>query len=150
VTARARYLLLLGGWTALVAVVMVAVPMAVRTRLPDPIAVEWGFSGAPEGSSDLLDFLLTRLVWWALIAALWGAFALRGVLPRRALAWVGAALGVFGVLMVGTVVLTIAANIDVADFRDAEETRGYGWMLLGSVAAGWLGWRLGRRRLHDG
>ena len=65
------------------------------------------------------------------------------MLQRRGLAWAGAALGVFGSLMLGTVVLTTVANLDAPDFRDATDLNGQGWLLLGGALAGWLGWRLG-------
>jgi membrane-associated PAP2 superfamily phosphatase len=145
VSVRSRYLWFVGGWTVLVALLMVAIPLTLRTRLPDPIAVEWASSGAPESSSSLRDFLFGKLVWWLVVAGVWSAFGFRGVLRRRGLAWAGAALGVFGALMLGTVVLTTVANLDAPDFRHAAELTGEGWLLLAGPLAGWLGWRLGSR-----
>ncbi|KAA5832617.1 hypothetical protein ABT337_13495 [Saccharopolyspora hirsuta] len=142
---RRRYLWFVGGWTLLVALLMLAVPMAVSSRLPDPIAVEWTFSGAPEDSSPLRDFLFGKLVWWLVVAAVWSVFGLGGVLQRRGLAWAGAALGVFGSTMLGTVVLTTVANLDAPSFRDVVDPPGSGWLLLAGALAGWLGWRLGSR-----
>lgn len=140
---RSRYLWFVGGWTLLVALLMVLVPLLLRARLPEPLAVEWASSGAPESASSLRDFLFGKLVWWLAVAGVWSVFGVRGVLQRRGLAWAGAALGVFGSLMLGTVVLTTVANLDAPDFRDAAELTGQGWLLLGGALAGWLGWRLG-------
>ncbi|GAA0534397.1 hypothetical protein GCM10011581_08040 [Saccharopolyspora subtropica] len=145
---RRRYLWFVVGWTVLIAVGMVAVPLALRSRLPEPLAVEWASSGAPESSSSLRDFVFGKLVWWLVVAAVWSVFGVRGVLRRQGLALAGAALGVFGALMLGTVVLTAVANLDAPDFRDAAELHGQGWLLLGGLLAGWLGWRLGRRGAH--
>ncbi|MER7010142.1 hypothetical protein ABT324_01765 [Saccharopolyspora sp. NPDC000359] len=142
---RRRYLWFVGGWTLLVALLMLAVPMSVSSRLPDPIAVEWTFSGAPEDSSPLQDFLLNKLIWWLGVAAVWSVFGLGGVLRRRGLAWAGAALGAFGAAMLGTVVLTTVANLDAPSFRDVVDPPGSGWLLLAGALAGWLGWRLGSR-----
>ncbi|MBB5155443.1 hypothetical protein [Saccharopolyspora phatthalungensis] len=142
-SVRSRYLWFVGSWTLLVALLMIAVPVLLRARLPEPIAVEWASSGAPESSSTLRDFLFGKLVWWLAVAAVWSVFGIRGVLRRRGLAWAGAALGVFGSLMLGTVVLTAVANLDAPDFRHAADLTGQGWLLLGGPLAGWLGWRLG-------
>lgn len=142
---RRRYLWFVAGWTLLVALLMIAIPLALSSRLPDPITVEWTFSGAPEDSSPLRDFLSGQLVWWLVVAAVWSVFGLGGVLKRRGLAWAGAALGVFGSTMLGTVVLTTLANLDAPSYRDAVDPPGSGWLLLAGALAGWLGWRLGSR-----
>lgn len=142
---RSRYLWLITGWTLLVAVLMLAVPLAVRARLPEPIAVEWTSTGSPESSSSLRDFLLGKLVWWLVVAAVWSALVLRGVLRERATALTGAVLAVFGWVMLGTVVLTTMANLDAPDFRDATELAGEGWLLLGALPVAWVGWRFAGR-----
>ncbi|MEB3366794.1 hypothetical protein [Saccharopolyspora mangrovi] len=142
---RSRYLWLITGWTLLVAVLMLAVPLGVRARLPEPIAVEWTSTGTPESSSSLRDFLLGKLVWWLVVAAVWSALVLRGVLRKRATAVTGAVMAVFGWVMLGTVVLTTMANLDAPDFRDATELAGEGWLLLGALPVAWAGWRLGGR-----
>ncbi|RRO16260.1 hypothetical protein EIL87_14550 [Saccharopolyspora rhizosphaerae] len=142
---RSRYLWLITGWTLLVAVLMLTVPMAVRARLPEPIAVEWTSTGTPESSSSLRDFLLSKLVWWLVVAAVWSALVLRGVLRERGAALTGAVLAVFGWVVLGTVVLTTVANLDAPDFRDATQLDGEGWLLLGALPVAWAGWRFGGR-----
>ncbi|MEU5848980.1 hypothetical protein [Saccharopolyspora shandongensis] len=142
-SVRSRYLWFVGGWTVLIALLMIAVPLLLRTRLPEPIAIEWTSSGAPKSSSSLRDFLFDKLVWWLAVAGVWSVFGVRGVLRRRGLAWAGAALGVFGSLMLGTVVLTTLTNLNAPDFRDTVDLHAQGWLLLGGALAGWLGWRLG-------
>jgi membrane-associated PAP2 superfamily phosphatase len=136
---------LIAGWTLSVAVLMVAVPLLVGARLPEPIAVEWTSTGSPESSSSLRDFLVGKLVWWLVVAAVWSALVLRGVLRARATALAAAVMAVFGWVMLGTVVLTTIANLDAPDFRDATELSGEGWLLLGALPVAWAGWRVGGR-----
>ncbi|GAA4886964.1 hypothetical protein [Saccharopolyspora cebuensis] len=143
--SRARFLVATGSWTLLVAVVMVAVPVLLRGRLPDPIAVEWTYSGTPEGSRFLGDYLFGNVLWWLVIAAVWALLGVRGVIRRRGRSWVAAALGAFGVVMLGTVVTTVLANLDAGSFQNAAERAGHGWLLLGAAFAAWAGWRLAGR-----
>lgn len=142
---RSRYVWFIAGWTLSVAVLMVAVPLLVGARLPEPIAVEWTSTGSPESSSSLRDFLVGKLVWWLVVAAVWSALVLRGVLRERATALAAAVMAVFGWVMLGTVVLTTIANLDAPDFRDATELSGEGWLLLGALPVAWAGWRVGGR-----
>lgn len=142
---RSRYVWLIAGWTLSVAVLMVSVPLLVGARLPEPIAVEWTSTGSPESSSSLRDFLVGKLVWWLVVAAVWSALVLRGVLRERATELAAAVMAVFGWVMLGTVVLTTIANLDAPDFRDATELSGEGWLLLGALPVAWAGWRVGGR-----
>lgn len=142
---RSRYVWFIAGWTLSVAVLMVAVPLLVGARLPEPIAVEWTSTGSPESSSSLRDFLVGKLVWWLVVAAVWSALVLRGVLRERATALAAAVMAVFGWVMLGTVVLTTIANLDAPDFRDATELSGEGWLLLLALPVAWAGWRVGGR-----
>lgn len=142
---RSRYVWLIAGWTLSVAVLMVSVPLLVGARLPEPIAVEWTSTGSPESSSSLRDFLVGKLVWWLVVAAVWSALVLRGVLRARATALAAAVMAVFGWVMLGTVLLTTIANLDAPDFRDATELSGEGWLLLGALPVAWAGWRVGGR-----
>jgi membrane-associated PAP2 superfamily phosphatase len=145
VRIRSRYVWFIAGWTLSVAVLMVAVPLLVGARLPEPIAVEWTSTGSPESSSSLRDFLVGKLVWWLVVAAVWSALVLRGVLRERATALAAAVMAVFGWVMLGTVVLTTIANLDAPDFRYATELSGEGWLLLGALPVAWAGWRVGGR-----
>lgn len=142
---RNRYVGLIGGWTLFVAVLMLAVPLMVGARLPEPIAVEWTATGTPESSSSLRDFLVGKLLWWLVVAAVWSALVLRGVLRKRGEELAGAVMAVFGWVMLGTVVLTTLANLDAPDFRDATGLAGEGWLLLGALPMAWAGWRFGGR-----
>ena len=47
---RGRFLSVAGGWFVLLTAVLVAVPLVLRDRLPEPMASHWGPSGAPDGS----------------------------------------------------------------------------------------------------
>ncbi|MFC7340854.1 hypothetical protein [Saccharopolyspora griseoalba] len=142
---RRRYLGWVAGWTLLVGVLMVAVPLLVRARLPEPIAVEWSVVGVPESSSSLRDFLFGKVVWWVVVAGVWAVLAWRGVLRGRGLALTGAVLAVFGWVLLGTVVLTTIANLDAPRFREASELTGTGWLALTAAPIAWFGWRMGAR-----
>jgi|GEM_PF-4170866 len=139
--ARRRFLLLL-GWAGAVALVIAVFPVLVRGELPDPLAVGWNYSGYPSKSAGLGEYVLLSLLKWAVVAGVWAVFAHRWpwgpALP-------GAALGGFGVLLAGGVVQTVLANVGVSDFREAAPPGGHGWVALGCVLGGWLGWRLANR-----
>ena len=53
---RARFTLLAGAAVVAVSGLVIAVPLWWRSRLPDPIAIHWGLSGAPDGSSSFAAF----------------------------------------------------------------------------------------------
>ena len=142
---RRRYLGWVAGWTLLVGVLMVAVPLLLRGRLPEPIAIEWSIVGVPKSSSSLRDFVFGKVVWWFVVVGVWTGLAWRGVLRGRGLALTGAVLVVFGWVLLGTVVLTTVANLDAPEFREASELAGTGWLALTTAPVAWLGWRLGAR-----
>lgn len=140
---RARVLSIAAGWVALVTTVMVAVPLALRDRLPDPIATHWGPSGAPDNSMPFTAALLFQAGLWVLLAGGALAFALAGVtlLRRRASRMgLGALLGGAGLFFLGLQAVTLRANLDAPGWGQAA---GLGWDALLAVAGlllgGWLG-----------
>lgn len=142
---RRRYLGWVAGWALLVVVLMVAVPLLVRSRLPEPIAVEWSFVGVPKSSSALRDFVFGKVAWWLVVVGVWVGLVWRGVVRRRGVALTGAVLAVFGWALFGSVLLITIANLDAPEFRAASELTGHGWVVLTAAPIAWLGWRLGRR-----
>ncbi|MGJ6961532.1 DUF1648 domain-containing protein [Streptosporangium sp. G11] len=140
---RARFLSIAAGWFALVAAALVAAPLALRDRLPDPIATHWGPSGSPDGSMPFTASLLLQVGLWTLLAGGAWVFALAGSMTfgRRASRMaLGALLGGAGLFFLGLQAVTLAANLDVPDWGRAAEL-GWGALLAvaGLVLGGWLG-----------
>ncbi|WP_326638063.1 DUF1648 domain-containing protein [Streptosporangium sp. NBC_01755] len=136
------------GWAALVAATLIAVPLALRDRLPDPIATHWGPSGAPDGSMPFTVSLLFQAGLWTLIAGASCASALvnAGMLRRRASRMaLGALLGGGGMFFLGLQAITLSANLDAPGWWQAGHL-GWGALLVPAllVLGGWLGALLGR------
>jgi hypothetical protein len=149
-TARRTWRAATAAVGVLVTAVLLAVPMVVYNRLPDPLATHWGASGRPDGAMPLpVGALVLPVGLWLLAFAALAAFGLRG----RALAgrvprgWFGAGLAALAVFVVGLDVVTLRANLDVADWHEAASV--HWWTVLGVIAAaaaaGLLGRWLGRR-----
>ncbi|WP_084517090.1 DUF1648 domain-containing protein [Microtetraspora niveoalba] len=143
---RVRFLLATGAWAVIVAAALVAVPLAFKERLPDPLATHWGPSGGPDGSMPFAALVIVALVW-ALVAGAGLAVAARGELAvrRHARRWSTAALAWSGVFLLGLQSLTVAANLDRPRWEDAASP---GWetiiVIAAAFAAGALGWLAGR------
>ncbi|MBB2911917.1 hypothetical protein FHS43_003197 [Streptosporangium becharense] len=121
---RGRFLVMATVWFALVTITLVAVPFALRDRLPDPVAVHWGLSGAPDRSASFAVALLVGVGLWAaiMIAACTSAVGRARVLGRRAgRTAVGAMLGGGGLFVLGLQAATVWANLDVPDWREAGD-----------------------------
>lgn len=145
---RRRYIPIAVGWTALVAALLLGVPLLLRDRLPDPLATHWGLSGAPDGASSFWSNSLSVLALWlvpagiALQQMIWGD-ALR---RRRTRGWACATLTGAAVFALGIQTLVILANLDRADWRDAAPVAlpaVLGGLLLSALAM-WGGWALAR------
>ncbi|MCF6475461.1 DUF1648 domain-containing protein [Nonomuraea sp. MG754425] len=109
-----------GVWWLLVAAALLLAPLALRDRLPDPMATHWGTTGSvPDGSSSLTGFVITIQVIWA---GLWVLFFLLGRQARvRRPARMTFSACVFGtgVLMLSVAASTLSVNLDAATWRDA-------------------------------
>ena len=144
---RARFALIAGAWTVAVTGLVVAIPFWFRDRLPDPLAIHWGVSGSPDGSSSFAEFAVMPACVWVLLAVLALAPILRGrgVTRRRMRGGTGALLCAGAVFSAGLAALTAWANVDVADWRQA---RSLSWQVIVLLAiacgAGWLGWWVAR------
>lgn len=128
-----------GGWIAGVLVLLVALPLAAGDRLPDRLATHWNAgSGEPDSSMPLWAATLLPALIWALLTAvvvlaLWRTRGSSG----GASGWAGATLGFSGVMLLGTQVAIVQANLDHAHWREADSVTG--WViatLLGAVAVG--------------
>ncbi|WP_449066052.1 hypothetical protein [Planomonospora algeriensis] len=133
-------------WGALVTAALVAVPLALRDRLPEPVAVHWSGGSVPDRSMPLAGDIATGLALWGVAwvfllgAALHGT-ALRGRATRAH--WWGFLFG-WAVFALGVQGSTLLANLDAGDWRRALLP---GWAVLAvlgaavavGVFAGWLG-----------
>jgi MFS family permease len=146
-SVRGRYIPAAIGWTVLVAGLLAIVPASLAHRLPDPVASHWGPSGAPDDSMPLaLMTVLPLLIWLALAGGALGTMIWGATLRRRRSRSVAVAtlLG-GGVFTLGLAAVTIYANLDRSDWRQAAPI---GWqmflVLALAVLAGLAGWLLGR------
>ncbi|MFF5243129.1 DUF1648 domain-containing protein [Streptosporangium sp. NPDC000095] len=140
---RARFLSIATAWFGLVTVALIAAPLALRDRLPDPVATHWGASGAPDNSMPFLVSLLFQVGLWTLLAggALGFAFVNTAMFRRRTSRMaLGAGLGGAGLFFPGLQIVTLMANLDAPHWRQADDL-GWGALLAvaGLVLGGWLG-----------
>ncbi|MEV0592590.1 DUF1648 domain-containing protein [Nonomuraea cavernae] len=134
-------------WGTAVTAALVAVPLILRDRLPDPLAVHWGPAGAPDREQSFATGLAVQVAMWIVI---WG-FLLAAAARERTLArrmgrgyWWGTLVG-GGLFVLGMGGVTLLANLDVADWTAAvlEPWQVVAVILVG-VAAGLLAGYLGR------
>ncbi len=146
-TFRTRFFLLSGTWIGLVAALTAVVPLLFRTRLPHPVAVHWGPSGAPDDAMPLWGAIAAPLGLWVLLSAVVVVAGWRGgVRQRLRRTWQGAVLGWGGLFVLGLTALTVWANLDAGTWSQARSVSWHVAPLLAvSLVAGWLGWSLARR-----
>nr|WP_245240178.1 DUF1648 domain-containing protein [Streptomyces erythrochromogenes] len=95
-------------------VVLVALPLAARGRLPGRMATHWGGpSGAPDGASSFGGAVAFPVAVWAVLVLGVAAFA-------AARAWAATALLPGGVALVGAQAVVVRANLDQEDWRRAD------------------------------
>ncbi|GAA2211142.1 DUF1648 domain-containing protein [Nonomuraea monospora] len=120
------------GWWLAVAAALLLAPLALRDRLPDPLATHWGTSGSvPDGSNSLTGYVITTEVIWA---SLWLVFLLLGRARDRRAARMTASACMYGmgVILLGASVSTLAVNLDAATWQDALLP---GWHIPAVIAA---------------
>lgn len=143
---------IVAGWVVLVTAVLVAVPLPVWSRLPEPMAVHWS-GGAPDGAMSRTANLLLMLVLWLAVTAIMVTVDVYGNRSADRSSIAGRArrislpmLAGYGVLLVGVRLWTVWANLDRANWHDAARS---GWTfvltVLAGLAAGYAGWVLDRR-----
>lgn len=132
-------------WGLFVTAVLVTVPLALRDRLPDPLAVHWSGDG-PDRADTLLIVAVTSLAVWLVSWAVLMGLALHGGLFARRLSrmyWWGSLFGM-GVFALGMQLSTLWANLDRPSWQDAA-LRGaslvvtVGGALVTAFVAGYLG-----------
>ncbi|GAB3205723.1 hypothetical protein ACQEU5_00945 [Marinactinospora thermotolerans] len=144
-TDRIRAPILAGVWGTLVGAALAAPPLALRDRLPDPVAIHWSGAGA-DGSAPLLTFTVLPVAVWLVGVAIAIGLALWGqTLTHRSgrVYWWGFLIG-GGVFLVGLSLLTLDANLDRSSWSRADlKEWGVAVVMAASLAtgvlAGWLG-----------
>jgi hypothetical protein len=63
------------AWGLLVAAVLVLVPLGLRDRLPDPLAVHWTDAPVPDNSMSFTANLVTPLLVWGVTWAVLSAWS---------------------------------------------------------------------------
>ncbi|MFI7442265.1 hypothetical protein [Nonomuraea indica] len=128
-----------------VTAVLVALPLALRDRLPDPMATHWGPGNVPDGSMAFpvavgMQVAVWGLIWLGLVVA-----ALRGLDSRMSrVSWWGSLAGM-SVFVIGMGVTSLLANLDAPTWRAAAlDGRHVLAVLAAGVAAAGLAGYLGR------
>ncbi len=116
------------GWVSGVLVLLVALPLVAGSRLPDRLATHWDAdSGRPDSSMPLWAASLFPALIWAVaavtVALVWRRA--RHASSGGAGGWVGATLGFGGAMLLGGQASVVRANLDHADWREADSVTGY-------------------------
>ncbi|GAA4619527.1 DUF1648 domain-containing protein [Saccharopolyspora hordei] len=148
---RTRFLVASSGWAVVVTAALLAGAVAVRDRLPDPMASHWGLSGAPDDAAPAVVLLVVDLVLWLAIAGSAVALAARGGQRRATRGSAAAVLGAGAVFVLGLSALTVGANLDVAAWQQARPLPVWQVLpvLLAAALGGGLGWWVGNRGPDD-
>ncbi|GAB7187185.1 DUF1648 domain-containing protein [Kitasatospora sp. Ki12] len=130
------------AWSLGVLALLIALPLAARHRLPDPLATHWG-GRDPDGSMSLTwAALFPALVWLVLVAV---AALLQRYCAEQAPGCGAAALASGGVLLTGAQTAVVHANLDRARWQDAAPMGVEVVLVLAATAvAGALAWLAGR------
>ncbi|MBG0816244.1 hypothetical protein [Planomonospora sp. ID82291] len=145
-SSRGAALTVAALWGALVTAVLVAVPLVLRDRLPEPVAVHWSGGSVPDRSMSFVGDLATGLALWGVAWAFLVGAALHGAALRARptrVHWWGFLFG-WAVFALGVQGSTLLANLDAGHWRRALLP---GWTVLAvlgaavavGVLAGWLG-----------
>ncbi|MEV7585506.1 DUF1648 domain-containing protein [Streptomyces erythrochromogenes] len=126
--------------------VLVALPLAARGRLPERMATHWGGpSGAPDGASSFAGAVAFPVAVWTVLVLGVAAFA-------AARAWAATALLPGGAALVGAQAVVVRANLDRADWRRADlpDLRVAAAVCAAVAAAAAAGWFVDRREGRPG
>ncbi|WP_205315325.1 hypothetical protein, partial [Nonomuraea lactucae] len=132
-------------WGPAVTAALVAMPLALRDRLPDPMATHWGPGSAPDGSMPFAVGVAAQVALWGVIWLVLLAAAVRGLRSRAArVLWWGSLTG-GGLFVLGLGTTTLLANLDAPTWREARLHGLYVVAVIcAAVAVAALGGHLGR------
>ncbi|MEU1850305.1 DUF1648 domain-containing protein [Streptomyces sp. NPDC019990] len=128
------------GWALGVLALLVALPLAAGDRLPNRLATHWDTgSGRPDGSMPLWAATFFPALTWGVLTTMvaLASWRARATSNAGARGWVGATLGSGGVMLLGGQAWVVRANLDHADWREADSLTG--WLLMTLVAAAVVG-----------
>jgi hypothetical protein len=117
------------------------VPVAVWSRLPDPVASHWGTGGRPDASLPLVADVALLCVVTALVA--YGPIvAARFPMPRSQAQVLVAVAGFGSVLLAGVRVASVRANLDASSWEAAASLSGatVAAAVAAALVAGAVGW----------
>ncbi|MGW1270309.1 DUF1648 domain-containing protein [Streptomyces sp. NPDC002491] len=124
-------------WGIGVLILLVALPLAAGTRLPDRIATHWQGSGRPDGSMPLWAAALFPALIWGVAASVVVLSSRRAGSGDRPPGWTGAGLGFGGVTLLGGQASVVRANLDHGDWHEAGSvTTGVVGALVVATAVG--------------
>ncbi|MFI7124056.1 hypothetical protein ACIBQ1_00090 [Nonomuraea sp. NPDC050153] len=120
-------------WGLFVIAAQLALPLALRDRLPDPLATRWNLGGQAYRSMPLTAYIVVTVLIWAVLwlVALAASERATARRPSRTVWWGG--LSGLGVLALGVNVTTVLANLDAPGWTAARLPV---WQVLAVVAAG--------------
>ncbi|MFI6786458.1 hypothetical protein ACIBG4_03925 [Nonomuraea sp. NPDC050383] len=104
----------------LVSAVLAVVPLAVRDRLPDPVATHWSGGSAPDGAMPLAASTMMIVALWSVLWVTLVVLAPMAQERRNGRAgWWGALAG-GAVLFLGLGGVSLLANLDAASWTEAR------------------------------
>jgi hypothetical protein len=116
-------------------------PVAVWSRLPDPMASHWGTSGRPDASLSLVADVVLLCVVTAVVA--YGPIvAARFPMPRAQAQVLVAVAGFGSVLLAGVRIASVRANLDAPSWEAAASLSGgvVAMAVAAGLVAGLVGW----------
>ncbi|MET7337788.1 hypothetical protein [Nonomuraea sp. NPDC005650] len=120
-------------WGLFVIAAQIALPLALRERLPDPLATRWNLAGQAYRSMSLTAYIVvTVLVWGVLWLVALAASERATALRQSRTVWWGGLSGL-GVLALGVNVTTVLANLDAPGWTAARLPA---WQVFAVIAAG--------------
>ncbi|MEU9041602.1 MULTISPECIES: DUF1648 domain-containing protein [unclassified Kitasatospora] len=131
------------AWSVGVLALLVALPLAARHRLPDPLATHWG-GRDPDGSMSLTGAALFPAGLWLVLVLV--SALLQRYCAERSPGCGAATLAAGGVLLTGAQTAVVHANLDRARWQDAAPMGiEVVLVLVATAVAGALAWLAGRR-----
>lgn len=91
-----------------------------RARFPDPVAIHWGISGAPDGFASLDSQLVLTTATLALLGILWASVVFLTRIPKTVRILFLAVVGSVWLLLFFLFAYTFAIQLDLSDSRQAE------------------------------
>lgn len=114
-----KRILLASSPIALVAALWIFVDQN-RARFPDPVAIHWGISGAPDGFASLESQLVLTTATLALVGFLWATVVFLTRIPKTVKILFLAIVGSLWLLLFFLFAYTFAIQLDLGDASEAE------------------------------